>query len=162
MSGHVGAMTSNVASELVKLEKINFYSTNLAGLALAYDRTINNSRFSVGFELQFSGHFGSQEYFEIGLPVTIRYRPEDPFLKLFESFSFGIGGSHTTEVPKGEINSEGKSRRNLIYWMLETEFPTKKAEDTWFLRIHHRSDAWGLLEDGGGSNALALGFRRAF
>ena len=81
---------------------------------------------------------------------------------MIESFAFGLGGSHTTEVPQVEIDTNDGSRRNLIYWMLETEFQTGTPGNTLFFRIHHRSDAWGLLEPEGGSNALALGFRRVF
>ncbi len=162
INGYLGAMTTNKADELVNPEELEFDSNNLAGFALAYDRTINISRFSLGFELQVTRHFGSQEYYEIGVPITIRYRPENPWLEMIESFAFGLGGSHTTEVPQVEIDTNDGSRRNLIYWMLETEFQTRTPGDTWFFRIHHRSDAWGLLEPEGGSNAMALGFRRVF
>ena len=74
INGYLGAMTTNKADELVNPEELEFDSNNLAGFALAYDRTINNSRFSLGFELQATRHFGSQEYYEIGLPITIRDR----------------------------------------------------------------------------------------
>lgn len=162
LAGYLGAMTTNRADELLQPGELEYDSYNLAGLALAYDRPLGNSRWSAGFEIQLTQHFGSQEYLEIGLPVTIRYRPENPWLKSVESFAFGLGGSHSTEVPQIEVETRGGSRRNLIYWMLEAEFRTKKPGDSWFFRIHHRSDAWGLLEPEGGSNALAIGLRRKF
>lgn len=140
--------------------KTEFDNNNLAGFALAYEHRIANTRWSVGFELQITQHFGSQEYLEIGLPATVRYRPKKSWLKSVESFAFGLGGSHTTEVPFVEIETRGGSRRNLIYWMLETEFQANKLGDSWFFRIHHRSDAWGLLKPEGGSNALAIWFRK--
>ncbi len=153
-------MTRNRADEL--FTSFDYADNNLIGYALAYDRPFYGSKWSVGFELQFSYHFGRQEYGEIGLPVTIRYRPEDPWLAQIESFSFGLGMSHTTEVSEVEVETRGGSRKDLFYWMLEAEFDTPSPETSWFVRIHHRSDAWGTLEPEGGSNAVVLGLRKDF
>ena len=81
-------------------------------------------------------------------------------------------GTFSAEGPKGkleykirpeiEVEMRGESQRNLIYWMLETEFKTKDPRNRWFFRVHHRSDAWGTMDKEGGSNALVFGFRRSF
>ena len=83
-------------------------------------------------------------------------------MERLDSLAFGLGMSHTTEVPIVEIETRGGSRRNLIYWMLESEFATSDPARRWFVRIHHRSDAWGTLEPEGGSNAIAIGIRQDF
>lgn len=133
----------------------------LIGYALAYDRPLNDF-WSVGFELQATYHFGDQDYGEFGLPLTVRYRPENPWFRPIEGFAFGLGMSHTTKVPDIEVDTRGESQRNLFYWLLETEFKTRDPKTSWFVRIHHRSDAWGTLEEEGGSNAIAIGLRKDF
>jgi hypothetical protein len=161
INGYLGGMLANKAEELVQPWKWQFESYNLAGVSLAYDRPINR-RWSVGFELQFTGHFGRQEYFEFSLPVTVRYRPDTHWIASIKSLSFGLGGSHASEVPQVEVETRGDSARNMVYWMMEAEFDTKDPDTTWFFRVHHRSDAFGLLEPNTGSNALLLGVRRFF
>lgn len=157
---YAGFMTNNRADELVS--SFDYADNNLIGYALAYDRPFSGSQWSVGFELQFSYHFGEQEYAEIGLPVTVRYRPKEPWFEAIEGFAFGLGMSHATDVPIVEVETRGGSRRNLIYWMLEAEFNTSSPDTRWFVRIHHRSDAWGTLKPEGGSNAVVLGLKRDF
>lgn len=157
--GYVGLMTEDRVEEL--FDGPDWADAQLVGYALAYDRPLNDF-WSVGFELQATYHFGEQSYGEFGLPITIRYRPEDPWLRSIEGFAFGLGMSHTTKVPDVEVDTRGESQRNLFYWLLETEFRTRDPKTSWFVRIHHRSDAWGTLEKEGGSNALAIGLRRDF
>jgi hypothetical protein len=94
--------------------------------------------------------------------LTIRYRPEKPWPKQFEAVAFGLGMSHATEIPQVEIDKGDDSRRNLFYWFFETEFRTDNPKRSWFIRIHHRSDAWRTLTPEGGSNAIALGIRQDF
>lgn len=158
-TGYLGAMTTDRVSEFV--DGADYYGSGLLGYALAYDHALN-ARWSVGFELQATYHFGEQSYGEFGLPVTIRYRPQQPWVAALDGFAFGLGMSHATEVPRIEVETRGGSRRNLIYWMLEAEFKTGDPDRSWFARIHHRSDAWGTLKPEGGSNALVLGLRHDF
>lgn len=158
-SGYVGLMTTDRVEEFS--DGPDWSDGQLIGYALAYDRPLN-AFWSVGFELQATYHFGDQSYGEFGLPITVRYRPENPWLRSIEGFAFGLGMSHTTKVPDIEVDTRGESQRNLFYWLLETEFKTKDPKTSWFVRIHHRSDAWGTLEEEGGSNALAIGIRRDF
>ena len=157
---YAGVMTSNKVDKLAS--EFDYAGNDLIGYALAYDRPMLGTKWSVGFELQATFHFGEQTYSEIGLPVTLRYRPEEPWFSWLEGFSFGLGMSHASEVPKVEVQTRGGSRRNLIYWMLEAEFKTRAPNTSWFTRIHHRSDAWGTLKPEGGSNAIVVGVRQDF
>jgi hypothetical protein len=158
-TGYVGVMTEDRVEQFSDGPELA--GNQLIGYAIAYDRPLNRF-WSVGFELQATYHFGDQEYYEFGLPLTVRYRPEAPWINAVESFAFGLGMSHATKVPDVEVETRGGSRRNLIYWMLEAEFATNDPTLSWFARIHHRSDAWGTLKPEGGSNALAFGLRKDF
>lgn len=158
-----GIMLEEKIEDTITPWEWTYADQNLIGGSLSYDRTIINSRWSVGFELQATAHFGDdQEYLEFGIPVTARYRPENPWFKSIESFAFGFGGSYTTDVPDVEVETRGESQEGLFYLMYEAEFNLSAPTDSWFFRIHHRSDAWGTLEEEGGSNAVVLGFRRQF
>jgi hypothetical protein len=48
----------------------------------------------------------------------------------------------------------------MLYWMLEAEFGPRDAQRSVFLRLHHRSNAYGLFAEAGGSNVMVLGLRR--
>jgi hypothetical protein len=157
---YAGLMSTNKADELVS--SFNYADNDLIGYALAYDRPLLNTPWSLGVELQLTYHFGQQTYSEIGVPITVRYRPEDPWFSWVEGFAFGLGMSHTTELPQIEVDMNGGSRQDLIYWMLEAEFRTGSPSTSWFMRIHHRSDAFGALQPEAGSNAVVLGLRQDF
>ena len=153
---YAGLMTKDKIGEFS--DGPEFADGQLLGYALTYDRPFND-RWSIGFELQATAHIGAQEYFEFGVPVTIRFRPEDSFL---DAVAFGLGMSHTTKLSDVEVETRGESRRNLIYWMLEAEFETKTPGRSWFMRVHHRSDAWGLMNEDGGSNGIGCGIKYRF
>ena len=54
------------------------------------------------------------------------------------------------------------SQQWLVYWMVEVELAPPESPWSGFGRLHHRSDAFGLVADDGGSNALVLVARRRF
>lgn len=157
-----GNMTNNRANQLLMPGEYDFADNYFTGLAIGYDRQIGESRWSWGGEFQTNLHFGDQEYLEFVLPATIRYRPDVPLLPALESFAFGLGFSYTTSVPQVEIDVRGDSARTMVYWMVETAASVGARQNEIFFRVHHRSDAFGLLEPDSGSNALAIGWRRAF
>lgn len=158
----VGVMTDDRASEALNPTRVRFVDQYLAGILLGYDQPLGKSRLSLGFELQAVLHVGDQDFYEIALPVTLRYHPENSWWDAFDSFAFGLGGSHYSQISNLERRIYGESRRNLFYWFLETEFTTNKPGQTLFARLHHRSNGYGTLEPNGGSNALVFGVRHAF
>lgn len=157
-----GNMTNNRANDLLRPRAYDFSDNYFAGVLVAYDRQIGESQWSWGAELQLNLHFGEQEFVEFVLPATIRYRPEISFLPVLDSLGFGLGLSQTTRVPKLEVAVRGESAKTLVYWFAESAFSMAETEDELFLRVHHRSDAFGLLYPDSGSNAFAIGWRRPF
>ncbi|PZQ97863.1 MAG: hypothetical protein DI533_11990 [Cereibacter sphaeroides] len=115
------------------------------------------------FEPELTGHWGSQDLFELDLPVTARYQFPKRILGL-NTFAFGIGPSYATEPPPVEQQrGKGGSENTLIYWKIEighdlTTLPGASV----FARLHHRSSGFGLMGESGSMNAVVVGFRQAF
>jgi len=157
-----GNMTRNRANDLLRPRQYDFADNYFTGMALAYERRVGASAWSWGAEIQVQRHFGDQDYIEFVLPATIRYRPQPAFFSALESFAFGLGLSHTTSTPQLEIDVRKEAARTLVYWLAEAAFLKGPSGQQIFLRVHHRSDAFGLLGPDSGSNAFALGFRLPF
>lgn len=161
-TGFVGSMTTNEWEKVFDPSRLEFAVSTLMGVAVGWDRPIGDSRYSFGFEAQAVGHLGRQDHLEFNLPVVLRYTPPQPRPMRFKSAAFGIGASHATKIPQVEIDREGESLRNLIYWMAEVEFTRPQPDESMYLRLHHRSDGFGLLKVSSGSTGLALGWRKTF
>ncbi|PLX80772.1 MAG: hypothetical protein C0615_00485 [Desulfuromonas sp.] len=144
-------------------DSLDFQGSYLAAIALA--QTVGHYRESVDFEVegQVVKHFEIQDHWEFNLLGLARWEPF-PWDKYIEtSIAFGIGPSWASEKPPIEVKSEGDSEQLLVYWLLELAFssPTK-SEWAFITRIHHRSEAYGLVAERGGSNALAFGLKYRF
>jgi hypothetical protein len=159
-----GVMTDGRASEALQPWRTEFVDYYMIGLSLGYDLPIANSNFTIGAEIQTNAHFGNQGYYElVGVPIALRYHPDNSWWGAFESFAFGLGYSHNSELSRLELdNYDGETRRNLFYWYLEVEFAELAPGDSFFMRLHHRSNAYDTVTPNGGSNALIVGFRRGF
>lgn len=155
-------MTTNGFDEVLNPNVLDYADNNFAGIILGYEVPIGDGRFSLGAEAQINQHFGGQEYLEFVIPATIRYSPKDPWVSFFDSFAFGLGLSYTADTPESEIARRGDSQRALVYFSLEAAFDVGQSGNDLFLRLHHRSDGYGLFETDTGSNAYALGFRKVF
>lgn len=157
-----GRLTSNGFGDVYKPAEIDFTNAGFAGVVLAYQLPLSNQRWEIGVEGQINQHFGKRTFQEFVVPFTIRYSPENPWLRAFDSFAFGLGVSHATKTPRVEVERRKVSQRTLAYFFLETAFQLGNPRDSLFIRIHHRSDAYGLFEPDSGSNAYAIGWRRDF
>ena len=115
-----------------------------------------------GVEAQLVRHEGLQQHWEVNLPLTVRLDPERRVLGVFDTFAFGIGPSFASRTPSFEMKrGSGKAARNLVYWHLEAEHRLSDNASI-FGRLHHRSDAYGLVGPGASSNALVAGYRWGF
>jgi hypothetical protein len=114
----------------------------------------------IGIEASVMRHFGEQDHWELSVPLYLRsLRPERVWLP---SLAYGLGVSYAGDVPESEVARRDESQRTLATWFIELEFGGAQAITRPYLRLHHRSDAFGLFPVDTGSNVLALGLRRDF
>jgi len=157
-----GLMTDNKWEDALAPWNLDFRDSTFVGLAASH--VIGRFDRRLGFEIegQVIRHFGDQDHWEFNLPIIGRWEafPWDEVVDT--SLAFGVGPSYASEKPKVEVANEGDSQRWLVYWMMELELgPPDKGWSALF-RLHHRSEAVGLVADEGGSNALVIGLKQRF
>lgn len=133
-----------------------------AALSRSYASVLHDS---LAFEAegQIVYHFGEQDHWEFNaVPVVARWRRFPWNRVIATTAAFGLGLSYATEVPEVELALEDTSERTLIYWV--AEFTGGPPGSNWAvsLRLHHRSDAFGLMAEDGGMNAVGLGVQWRF
>lgn len=118
---------------------------------------------SVDVEGQVGKYVGDQDHWEFNLPI-IGWRwhrfPWDD--RVSASLAWGIGPSYATESPPIEEETNDSSSRWLVYWFAEATVGPAQADWAILLRLHHRSDMFGLVAEDGGSNAVCGGLRYRF
>lgn len=122
-----------------------------------------HSLWSLELEANIARHFGIQDHFEFNLPVlTLRwdYFPWDQHLDT--SLAFGLGPSYATSLPEHERMRYGSTEQLLLFWHLEAAIGLPGSAWSAIFRLHHRSSAYGLFADEGGSNILTMGLRYSF
>jgi hypothetical protein len=132
---------------------------------LSLAKRLNTYRETINYEIegQLAKHDGIQNHWELNGLGVARWEPFWWDRYLDTSAAFGLGLSFATEKPKAEIINEGDSEQWMVYWMLELAFSLpQKPELALISRIHHRSEAYGLVAEKGGSNALAVGLKYRF
>ncbi|GGX62167.1 hypothetical protein GCM10007385_34090 [Tateyamaria omphalii] len=159
-SGVVGTLTEGSWHEAVRPPEVQFADSHLIGGAIGWDRPIGASRFRYGAEAQLVRHFGRPSHFEVSVPVVLRYMSDAS--SPVTSFAAGLGLSYTTRVPQVEIDRNGNSQRLFVHWMAEIEFALQDTKQTAFVRLHHRSDGYGLFEVDAGSTGFVFGLRHRF
>ncbi len=159
-SGFVGTMTENRWHDALVPGRVQFADSHLVGGALGWDRQIGDSRFRYGFEAQLAVHFGRQDLLELTVPVVLRYVPKKE--TVVRSIAAGIGLSYASEIPQVEIDRNGASQRLFVHWMAELEFGLSDPHRSAFVRLHHRSDGYGVFEVDAGSTGFVLGVRHRF
>jgi hypothetical protein len=164
VTGFGGIMTDNSWWEVLATPwDIRFEKSHLAGIAGSARVWRPLDGLDVEIEGQVVGHFGDQTHWEFNGPLAVARWTRFPWNEtVATSAAFGIGPSFATEVPAFEVERDGDSSRAMIYWVMEVEFGAPGSDWSVVSRLHHRSPAWGLAGDDGGSNALALGVRRRF
>lgn len=161
---YTGRLTTNDWEDFFSAgDQLDFTDSYLVAASLA--RRIHAHRDKASFELegQIVKHFNIQKHWELNALGVARW--EDFWWDdvLDTSLAFGFGPSYATDKPKVEEENDGNTSRFLIYWMLELALSLPEHPSTALIaRIHHRSDAFGLVADDGGSNALAFGLKYRF
>lgn len=118
---------------------------------------------SIEVEGQVGKYVGDQDHWELNLPILgFRWHrfPWDDHVAT--SFAWGIGPSYASEIPPVELETNDSSSRWLVYWFGELTLGPPGAAWEALLRLHHRSDSFGLVAEDGGSNAVCGGIRYRF
>ena len=157
-----GLLTNNHWEEAFAPWTLDFSDPTLVGLAASHSIGRFGPRLVFEVEGQVVRHFGDQNHFEFNLPIIARWAsfPWDDVVDT--SLAFGVGPSYASEKPEIEVANNGDSHRWLVYWMMEVEIGPPQTSWSAMLRLHHRSGAYGLVANEGGSNAIVLGVKHRF
>jgi hypothetical protein len=157
-----GLVTNNNWEDALAPWDLEYRESFLTGLAISHRISRFDHRIDFEIEGQVVRHFGDQDHWEFNLPIVGRWKtfPWDEVVDT--SLAFGIGPSYANEKPPAEVAIEGDSHRLLVYWMAEIEAGPPDRDWRAVIRIHHRSGAFGLVADEGGSNAIVIGFKQRF
>lgn len=119
-------------------------------------------------EVQVTRHWGEQNHWEFNAAYIARWMNFPWDHRLDTRLALGAGVSWATEVPfiepRAKELGQEESAQFLGYVVIEAEFmPARPSSWSGFIRLHHRSDAWGIFHDNrGGSNFITLGTRYHF
>jgi len=159
---YAGRLTSNHWEEFFSSE-LDFKDSYLVTAALARRIGAYEDKASFEIEGQIVKHFNIQTHWELNALVAARWEAFWWDDVLDTSVAFGLGPSYATDEPEIETEIDENTSQFLIYWMLELALGLPDYPRVALItRIHHRSDAFGLIADGGGSNALAFGLKWRF
>ena len=135
--------------------------------AVGYSRTLHrfNEHLHLEGEANVARHWGKQSHFEVNAAANLRWNafPWDRFVNT--SFAYGLGPSYAFGRPVIEERRNRPLSRGLVFMIAELTFaPPKQRASPWegFIRIHHRSGAFGVVSDAGGSNFITSGARYRF
>jgi len=161
---YAGRMTDSDAGEtlLGKADFVDAYVV-VGALAWTFARFFENA-LSFEVEGQVGKWFGDQHNWEFNLPVAVRWSkfPWDNYVAT--SLAYGVGPSYAASEPEEEIELNDSTKKFLVYWFGELTLGPPKSNWAASLRIHHRSGAFGLIEEQGrgGSNTIAVGVKYRF
>jgi hypothetical protein len=157
-------MTDNGINEFFdNFYELDFEDSYLVALALA--RRVGSYKDLLSFEVegQIVKHFEEQDHWEFNALLTARWElfPWDHYLDT--SFALGTGPSYATNTPEIEVERSDESEHLLAYMLVELEFVLPSRPNVALItRIHHRSNAFGLVAEDGSSNVLAVGLKFKF
>lgn len=157
-------MTSNHIDEFAsEFYNLDFERSFLVTVALSRRLVRYKDLISLEVEGQVVRHFYRQDHWEFNGLIAARWEafPWDHVVDT--SVAVGTGPSYATAEPIIEEEKNGETDRLLAYLLVELELALPDHPELAFItRIHHRSNAWGLVADDGASNALAIGLKYKF
>jgi len=141
-----------------------FVDSYLAAVAISRQYTERKEgALALEAEGQIVYHFHDQSLWEFNVvPIILRWNRFPWSQRLSTSAAFGIGLSYATDLPPVEVELEGESHQWLIYWVMELTAGPVDSPWAVSLSLHHRSVAYGLIDEEGGMNAVGLGLRYRF
>lgn len=154
-------MADNNWIEIATIDDLGVRDAWLVGVALSRELA-GTGRGALEAEVQGVRHFGEQGHWETNAALVARWRSFPWNRRLPTSVAFGIGPSYASKVPAEEVARDASSARLLLYWVAELEVGARDGPWSGLARLHHRSNAYGVFAEEGGSNWLTLGLRRRF
>ena len=121
---------------------------------------------ALSFELegQVGKWWGDQHNMEFNLPLAIRWSKFPWNHYVATSLAYGLGPSYATKEPAAKFDNCDSTEKFLVYWFGEIALGPPDSKWAGVFRIHHRSDAFGLIADPNihSSNTLAVGLKYRF
>lgn len=117
---------------------------------------------SLEWEANATKHWGIQDHWEFNLAAGARWHRFPWNDTVNTSVAFGVGPSYATETPALEALPGKNKEKWLAFWYLELALSPPGSDWSGILRLHHRSDAFGLLGEVDSADALTLGVRYAY
>jgi hypothetical protein len=116
---------------------------------------------SLGLEGEFNiaRNSGQQNHFELNTATVLRWDAFPWSRYVATSVGYGLGLSYAFARPPIEEQPQRRASRTLIFMPTELTFGPPQSAWEFMLRIHHRSGAFGVFKDAGGSNFISLGLR---
>jgi hypothetical protein len=135
----------------------------VGALAWTFARFYENA-LSFEIEGQVGKWFGDQHNWEFNLPVAVRWSKFPWGKYVATSLAYGLGPSYAATEPEEEIELNDSTKKFLVYWFGELTLGPPESNWAASFRIHHRSGAFGLVEEQGrgGSNTVAAGLKYRF
>jgi len=161
LSVYGGLMTDNSMDDFLdSFTGIDFEKSYLLTLALARRIAAYGNLASFEVEGQVVKHFEQQNHWEFNVLLAVRWEKFYWDKYLDTSFAIGVGPSYATDVPEIEVQRSGESEHLQVYMMVELEFVLPSHPNVAIItRIHHRSNAFGIVAESGTSNSFALGLK---
>ena len=139
---------------------VNYADAYILATGLAWPlKSLRNGAATIEVEGQVVKHFGDQDHFEFNLPLAVRWHQFKWDDSVDTSMAFGLGPSWATREPEVEAEVNGSTSKFLVYWFAEISLGPPDREWSAIFRLHHRSKAFGLVAEEGGSNTLVAGIR---
>lgn len=157
-----GVLLDNTYDELLIADDIAVEGFGLFGVAGAVRVLELFDALEIELEAQVVRHANVQSHWELNAPVVARWTAFPWNDTVQTSAAFGLGLSYATDEPAREVLNEGETEQLMAYWHIELEAGPPDSPYSGFARLHHRSTAYGLFGDDGGSNAFVFGVRRRF
>jgi len=155
-----------LADEILIAQPIAFENASIVALTLSQVIAQPSPAYRFEVEGGLATWFGQQDHQELNGLFLYRWLkfPWNHVVKT--SLALGNGLSLASQDPKlEEAFHMGTGTTKLLYHIaVEVDFALPTAEHwSCFVRIHHRSGVFGLMNDlDGGSNVVALGLRYSF
>ena len=158
---YAGRMTSNHWEDVfIDTFNLDFVDSYFLAIGLARKVGEYQDRMSFEIEAQVVKHFDYMDHWEFNGLVTGRWEKFWWDDTIDTSLAFGIGPSYATDEPEVELDNNDETSKFLIYWMIELALGLPNHPQTAFIaRLHHRSNAWGLINKDGGSNGIGFGLK---